>query len=329
MPNESISITDPPEIPGMIFRHFIGQSDYAPMGAVLTASSKADNQEREVSGEDIATAFSQYLTNCDPYTDIIIAEISGKMVGYTRGWWAEESSSIYLYKHNAFLLPAWRRKGIGRAMLGWIEARLKEIAGTHPRETKKYLQVSLSQSQEAAAILLARAGYQPVRYFYQMLRPNLDAIPEFSLPEGLEIRPVTADQYRAIWDSIHETAGEEWGSSQPSEAAYQEWRNHPQFQPDLWQIAWDIADDKVAGTVLTYISHEENQQFNRKRGYTEGVGVAQAWRRRGVARALIARSLQAQKTAGMSEAALVADSQSTFGLTRLYKGKRWRVPDGS
>jgi GNAT superfamily N-acetyltransferase len=250
---------------------------------------------------------------------MVLAEVSGEVVGYARGWWVKESPSIYLYKHNAFLLPAWRRKGIGRAMLEWIEARLKAIAGTHPHEAQKYFQVSLSQSQQGAAILLARTGYQPIRYFYQMLRPNLDEIPKFPLPEGLDIRPVTADHYQAIWDSIHESTREEWGSGQPTEDAFQEWRNHPHFQPHLWQIAWDMTENKVAGTVLTYISHEENKQFNRKRGYTEGVGVSRPWRRRGLARALIARSLQDQKTAGMTESALVADSQSAFGLTRLYE----------
>jgi ribosomal protein S18 acetylase RimI-like enzyme len=64
---------------------------------------------------------------------------------------------------------------------------------------------------------------------------------------------------------------------------------------------------------------EENEKFNRKRGHTEGIGVGRAWRRRGLARALIARSLQAQKAAGMSESALVADSDSISGVTRLYE----------
>lgn len=52
-----------------------------------------------------------------------------------------------------------------------------------------------------------------------------------------------------------------------------------------------------------------------------GVAIpkASAWRGRGVARALITRSLRAQKAAGMSESALVADSQSTSGATRLYE----------
>ena len=81
----------------------------------------------------------------------------------------------------------------------------------------------------------------------------------------------------------------------------------------------------MAGTVLTYIHHQENQQFNRLRGYTEGIGVIRRWRRRGVARALISRSLKAQKAAGMADSALVADTDSSSNVVTLYKSCGFEV----
>jgi ribosomal protein S18 acetylase RimI-like enzyme len=256
---------------------------------------------------------------------MIMAEVAGEMVGYVRGWWEQESPVLTPYKHVGALLPAWRRKGIGRAMLGWMENRLKNIAEAHPHESKKYFQASVSQFQEGATALLESAGYQPVRYFLEMVRPGLEDIPDLPLPEGVEIRPVIPDQYRTIWESAHDSAEEEWGIPEPTENAYQAWLKHPLFQPELWQIAWDKATGKTVGHVLTYINHEENKQYERKRGYTEGVGVAQEWRRRGLARALISRSLQAQKAAGMRESALVADSDSTSGVTGLYESCGFQI----
>ena len=73
------------------------------------------------------------------------------------------------------------------------------------------------------------------------------------------------------------------------------------------------------------VDHEQNEQLNRKRGYTEGIGVDRTWRRRGLARALIALSLQAQKAAGMSESALAADSDSISGVTGLYESCGFQV----
>ena len=173
--------------------------------------------------------------------------------------------------------------------------------------------------------MLERSGYQPARYFYEMLRPTLGDIPESPLPDGLELRPALPDHYRAIWKSVDETSQDEWGYKKPTEEDYQEWLANPHFQPELWQVAWDISTDQVVGHVLTFINQDENEQFNRKRGYTEGIGVDQSWRRRGLARALISRSLQAQKAAGMTESALVSDSDNSSGATRLYESCGFQV----
>ena len=320
-----ILLKNGPGIPELRFRNFQGEGDYGSMAAVLTMSQRADHYDRAVTPEYMAATYANSLTNCDPTTDMIMAEVAGNLVGYARGWWEEESPSMYLYKQNGVLLPACRRKGIGRAMLTWMEDRLRDIAAAHPKKSKKNYQISVSQFQEGTAILLERAGYQPVRYFLEMVRSNLESISHPPLPDGLEIRPVTPDQYRAIWESTYDSSQEEWGSPQPTENAYQEWLKDPLFQPSLWQIAWDKETGNPVGHVLTYIHHEENKQFERKRGYTEGVGVSREWRRRGVARALISRSLQAQKDSGMIESALVADSDSTSGVTSLYESCGFKI----
>jgi ribosomal protein S18 acetylase RimI-like enzyme len=85
----------------------------------------------------------------------------------------------------------------------------------------------------------------------------------------------------------------------------------------LWQVAWD--GDQVAGMVLNFINHQENLEYDRKRGYTETICVRRPWRRRGLARALIARSFQMHKELGMTEAALGVDAENPNGALRLYQ----------
>jgi len=310
--------------PGLKFRNFRGESDYAQIASVLMASESVDQTQREVTADDIAEAYKR-LSNCDPYRDMIIAEVAGEMVGYSRGWWLDDTLIGRVYIHNGFLLPGWRRKGIGRGMLFWMEKRLAEIARTQPPEISKLYQVNVTQFQKGTATMLERSGYQPARYFYEMVRPTLDDILESPLPAGIEIRPVSPEQYPAIWKAVDEASQDEWGYQKPSEEDYQEWLTSPHFQPNLWQVAWDIATNQVVGHVLTFIHHEENKQFKRKRGYTEGIGVDRSWRRRGLARALISRSLKAQIAAGMTESALAADSDSTSGVTHLYESCGFQI----
>jgi len=325
MPINLIVIPNPPTVHGLTFRHFQGDNDFSQMASVLTASSAADGEDRIVNGGEIASAFENYLTNCDPHKDIIMAQIQGKLVGYARGWWHQETTNLYIYKHNAFLLPEWRRKGIGTAMLSWIENRLDEIGGTHPIDAEKLLQVSVSQYQGGAAALLKGSGYKPVRYFYHMVRPDLEDIPYYPLPDGLEIYPVNEDQFKAIWELMDETSQDEWGNTPPTEDTFREWLNHPHFQPHLWTIAWDKVSRNPVGQVLAFINHDENTQFNRLRGYTEGIGVSKNWRRRGVAHTLISMSLQTQRGAGMTESALVADRGSDSGAISLYESCGFQV----
>lgn len=318
-----IEIKKATSIPGLYFRHFQGESDYAQIAAVLIASEATDKVERNVSADDIANAY-RHLNNCDPFKDIIVAEVFGKVVGYARGWWESDTDSERLYHHNGFLIPEWRRKGIGHTVLLWMESHLSDLANSHFTKTRHF-QVNVTQFQEGTSIMLQRAGYQPIRYFYEMVCHTLNNIVEFSLPDGLEIRPVNPEHYQLLWKSIDETSKEEWGYTEQTEKDYQEWLASSHFQPHLWQVAWDIINNQIVGHVLTFIDEDENNQLDRKRGYTEGIGVDHNWRRRGVARALISRSLQAQKAAGMTESALVADSDSTSNVIRLYESCGFQI----
>jgi mycothiol synthase len=313
-----------PQIPGLVFRPFQGESDFPALARVLTASETADGLDRRVDTADIAQAF-QRLFNCDPYHDLIVAEVDSMLVGYIRGWWEEGEDDARWYCHNSFLAPEWRRKRIGTALLSQIEDRLRTIAADHPAHLSKVFQVGVSQNYPCRKALLEASDYHAVRYYFSMVRPSLDEIPDFPLPDGLEVRPVMPGDYPAIWQVVRETSQDEWGHRDLTEQDYRDWLSGPLFQPELWQVAWDRLTNQPVGTVLTYIHHEENKQFGRRRGYTEGIGVVRLWRRRGVARALISLSLQALKVAGMAESALVVDSGNENDATRLYESCGFKV----
>ena len=325
MTTNTIKLGNAPVIAGLNFRHFLGESDYPKMLKVVEASAEADKIERADTIEELANNYA-HLTNCDPYQDMIFAEVDGEVIGYSRGWWTDETNGPLIYAHVGFLTPAWRRKGIGSVMLQWVEGRLRKIAKHHAQERGKCFQDFSAEVQTDLNAMLEKNNYQPIRYFYTMVRPTIDNIPDFPLPQGLEVRAVLPEHYRAIWDADIEAFQDHWGFSVPTEEDYQSWlTNKIVFQPHLWKIAWDILTDQVAGQVKTFINVEENKKFNRQRGYTEFISVRRPWRKQGLARALIAQSLLAQKAAGMTESALGVDTENLSGATRVYEDCGFRV----
>jgi len=325
MTSDSIEINPAVAIPGVRFRHFRGSIDYPSMAAAIALSADADQVNQVATAEDIAIAYT-HLSNSDPYHDMIVAEANHAIIGYSRGWWYKEENGPHLYAFVGFLVPAWRRKGIGRQLLHWMENRLRAIAADHPGEQEKFFQAFVTEYEVGLAAMLARAGYQPVRYEWEMVRPTLNNLPDFPMPAGLEIRPVLPEHYQAIWDADTEAFRDHWGFSEPTDAEYQDWLADKRiFQPELWQVAWDVATNQIAGQVRPFIHHAQNDKYKRKRSFTESISVRRPWRRRGLARALIVRSLDAQKQQGMTESALSVDSENRSGATRIYEECGFRV----
>ncbi len=74
------------------------------------------------------------------------------------------------------------------------------------------------------------------------------------------------------------------------------------------------------------INAAENEEYDRKRGYTQPICVRRPWRRRGLARALLARSFRVLKEQGMTETALGLDARNLGGALRLfYESMGYRV----
>jgi ribosomal protein S18 acetylase RimI-like enzyme len=176
----------------------------------------------------------------------------------------------------------------------------------------------VTPGETARGQLLQEAGYALERHILTMLRPDLEDLPDFPLPAGFEVRPVEPEHHRAIWDAHLTALRGHWGFTPPKPGDFEAWRAAPWFQPQLWQVAWHGESGEVAGQVKPYVD-PYNAAFRRKRGYTEFISVGERWRRRGLARALIARALRAQRDAGMGESALGVDSGNAHRASRIYE----------
>lgn len=324
--DQQAKLDDVPNIEGIVFRGFRGEVDYPGMVAILEGSKEFDQIKQTNTLEDMQRTYS-HLVNCDPFQDMLLAEAEGEAIAYCRVFWEQQVEGARVYFHFGTVLPEWRRKGIGRAMLRWCERRLRSIASDHPPDGKRYLQTFGGDTLIGKDKLALSEGYEPIRYEFEMARSLKGNLPQVPMPPGLEVRPVLDKHIRPIWDASSEAFSDHWGYAEPTEENYQDWLEGRTFDPKLWKVAWD--GDQVAGVVQNYIDERENEEYGRKRGYTENISVRRPWRHRGLARALIAESFLFLRDLGMEEAALSVDAENLSGALRLYESmgfeqvKRW------
>jgi ribosomal protein S18 acetylase RimI-like enzyme len=330
-----LALPGAPDIPGLRFRLYRGPEDLPALLAVYEPAHRADGLEDVPSLEDFTRNYST-LVNCDPTRDLVIAEIDGRPVAYARVFWHDLVDGSRSYELFGFVHPDWRRRGIGTAMLRHNEERLREIAAGHPAVGTKWFGSDGSESDRGNTALMQANGYETARFWYDMVAPTLEQIVAAGMPEGLDIRPVTREHYRAIWDASAEAFRDHWGMAEWAEEDWERFLADPHnADPRFWRIGWD--GDQIAGVITTTIPVEENAEHGRQRVYVASVSVRRPWRRRGLARALLTSSLIAAREAGFTSASLGVDSDSPTGATDLYRSlgfepertfMTWRKPLG-
>jgi mycothiol synthase len=309
-----------PMLDGVGFRMFRDRADYPDLARIITASARGEGDDRVETAEALGSAYD-HLERCDPERDLLVAEVDGIPVAYSRVWWDDEADGR-VYKLVGFVDPAYGGRGIGAAVLAWNEARLREIAAIHDVSTK-LVQAFVGDGNESATALIRDAGYEPVTYMAEMVRPSVGDLPDHELPAGLEIRPVREEDIRTIWQADMEAFKDHWGYVEPTEVEYERFRAYPYLDPTLWKIAWD--DEGVAGQVKSFIDTAQNEAHGRNRGWTEAISTSRRWRRRGVAKALIVESIRELATRGMTEVALGVHTENPNGAYQLYESLGYEV----
>jgi len=305
-----------PPFPGVRFRRFRGEADYEHMARILMAASRHDGGLRYETAERVGRSYAN-LYNCDPYLDMIFAEIDGTVVGYSRVFWEDKLDGARRYGAFGWLDPAFRTRGIGTVMYDANERRISDIAAGHPPEMPKVIASFAGGADLSGLRLMEKRGFTPDMYLADMVRPNLDDIPDVPMPDGLVVREPTRDEFRKVWLADIEAFRDHHGAAEEREEWYQRWIADPDLDASLWRVAWD--GDEVAGQVRSFIDAEQNAEYGRLRGYTEDISTRRQYRGRGLARSLLCQSLVALRDAGMREAGLSVHTDNPLGAYRLYE----------
>jgi GNAT superfamily N-acetyltransferase len=322
------AVGDESGVPGLAIRPYAGVVDHDHIVRLQNAEWQADGVSYRISRPEIDAWARHPSDQFDPARDLRFAELDGVPVAVTWTDWVDAADGVREYRSRGFVEPAARRRGIGRAVLADNMRRLRGLAGMHDTPRSKVLGLPTAEHNVGAAMLARSRGYEPERWFFGMERPiGADLPPIGPLPDGLDIRPVDRADGWALWEADHDAFRDHWGGFDASEASYRRWTESPEFDPTMFVVAFD--GDEIAGAVLNVIYREENELLGLRRGWLDSVFTRRAWRRRGLARGLIVRSLHLLRERGMDRAALGVDANNPSGALGLYESTGFAVTERS
>ncbi len=314
--------------PGPIVRPYRGPDDHPALARIGTAARAANGSPEQVHVAQLDNYYA-HLTNCDLPRDCRLVELDGQPVAYGRTYWVDRNSGERVFEAIIWVDPAAVGRGVEAALLDWQVAHLDELAAANPSDQSDrpaILAAFAAGSDATTRELLEGAGFVNVRRGASLVRPNLEDIPDLPLPNGFELRPIDpADRamHRRVFDAMVVAVVDHWGNSadEGSDANFELFVGDPLLRPDLWRVAFH--GDEIAGQILNFLepAHDDGTIV----GWTESITVQPQFRRRGLARALLAESLRTVRDAGATYAALGVDTDNVRRALDLYESMGFRI----
>lgn len=291
-------------------------SDIPKIQETINAAVKVDRVEAGVSQEQIERIFA--MLGNDVATDTLTAVADDGTLAALALVLAPPQPDEHLAMISGLVHPAHRQKGIGSAILTWMEDRARQKFSQFDDQKPQMLRTSCQDFMADRIALFEQHGLKAERYSYKMHRSLERPLPHKPLPKGLQILTWTKEQDDALREVFNEAFSDQWGLPTMTEELWKQFFvGVPQFRPDLTYLAVD--GETMVGFCLNWVDEARNKQIGVGEGWIEAVGTVPAWRGQGLASALMVYSMKAFIKEGLEQAGLDVDTQNPTGALRLYE----------
>ena len=285
--------------------------------ALLNDIEVADKTGENYSEEDALQELA------DPYADLDRASLAAfdgdRMVGYTISVWHPNAEREHRVRMDGGVHPAYRRRGLGTRLVRFGVTAARDVHALHHPTIPLVVDAQKGEHIPGVKELMTGEGFTPVRYYQHMEHPLGDAIPDSAVPDGLRIEPWSEANDAEFLLIRNESFLDHWGSSPMTpELWLSRIRNHA-FQPDVSFLLRDPADGTPAGMLVTMYWEADTQATGVREAHFMLIGTRRAYRKRGVASALIAHALREATARGYDRAGLGVDSANPTGAFGVYE----------
>jgi len=304
-------------------RAYRGPVDHPHMNRVANAV-RAFNGDPVLGGVADMDNHYAHLEHADLPRDCALVELDDRVVAYGRASRQEMITGGRQVECILNIEPEARGRGAEELLVRHAVARSEALIAEFGRDRPMAVLVFVTSRDEALRAVVEATGFQRVQAGVQLVRPNLEEIPEIPLPEGFEIRRIEASDHamhRRVWEAATRAFAESYGEQAQTEDQFDRWLKSDEFNPPLWRVAFH--GDAIAAQILNYMG--ELEPDGSRIGWTESISTQPEFRRLGIARALLAESLRTVRDAGATKAALGADSLNPNRAQSLYESMGFEV----
>lgn len=270
---------------------------------------------KEDSVDDLRTWWTTPRFNLETDSRVVVSE-KGEMLGYAEV--SDFAAPHVRVEAWGRVHPAHRGEGIGSCLIEWEDARAREALKKAPSDARVSVLQWLESVDAAGADLVLSHGYRMIRRSWRMETALDQEPPRVEWPDGIAVRSYVPNQdLEPLVVAAREAFRDHWGYVETPLGESLERMRHrmadPAFDPSVWFLA--TAGDEIVGMSLAWLRSEEDPNL----AWINTVGVRPAWRRRGIAHALLRHSFRELYRRGKRRVALGVDSESLTGATRVYE----------
>ncbi|MFG1995432.1 GNAT family N-acetyltransferase [Actinoplanes sp. NPDC048988] len=250
----------------------------------------------------------------DPYTDLergSLAAFDGDvMAGFMKTRYQAAPEGVHRIVMDGGVAPGYRRRGLGTRFVTAGVAAAKDLHARHHPALKLAVDVHKPESMAGLPELMTAQGFTPVSYYQHMQHPLGDNVTGTAIPAGLRVEPWSErndEDFRLIRNEAFQ--------DDPLRApmTVESWKSkitNQTFRPTVSFLLRDEANGTPAGMLVTMSWDADTAATGVRDARFMFIATQPAYRRRGVAAALIGHALRAAAAEGYDRALVEADSES-------------------
>lgn len=211
--------------------------------------------------------------------------------------------------------------GLGETLLRWGIERARLAVDRCPSHVRVVVRSGTVAEFEATERMMEHAGMQHIRYFLRMRIDMTEAPPEPVIADGISFRTYNhPDEMDAVIIADQEGFRDHWGFVERPLEELRERVSHwletdPLFDPTVHWLAIDDKTGEIAGVCLCRSEESGDPDV----AYVDSLAVLPAYRKRGIALALLHQAFGEFWRRGRKSVALHVDGLSLTGAVRLYE----------